>query len=66
LDKLAEQLDPDTFFRANRQSILGINAIQRIEPYFIGKAIVHVRPAFKDKIIISKDKITAFKVWLNY
>lgn len=66
LDKLCEQLDPDLFFRTNRQTIVCVDAIQRIEPYFLGKAIVHVLPPFKDKIIISKDKIASFKMWLNY
>ena len=66
LDKLCEQLDPDVFFRTNRQTLVCVDAIQRIEPYFFGKAVVHVIPPFKDKIIISKDKIATFKVWLNY
>ncbi|MDD3039810.1 LytTR family DNA-binding domain-containing protein [Bacteroides sp.] len=66
LDKLCEQLDPDVFFRTNRQTLVCVDAIQRIEPYFLGKAVVHVIPPFKDKIIVSKDKISAFKVWLNY
>lgn len=66
LDKLCEQLDPDVFFRTNRQTLVCVDAIQRIEPYFLGKAVVHVIPPFKDKIIISKDKIATFKVWLNY
>lgn len=66
LDKLCEQLDPDMFFRTNRQTLVSVDAIQRIEPYFLGKAVVHVLPPFKDKIIVSKDKIAAFKVWLNY
>lgn len=66
LDRLGEQLDPDVFFRTNRQTLVCVDAIQRIEPYFLGKAVVHVIPPFKDKIIVSKDKISAFKVWLNY
>lgn len=66
LDRLGEQLDPDLFFRTNRQTILCIEAIQRIEPYFQGKAIVHVVPPFKDRILISKEKIARFKLWLNY
>lgn len=66
LDRLCEQLDSDCFFRANRQMILNIDSIQRIEPYFLGKAVVHVLPPFKDKIIISKEKISSFKLWLNY
>lgn len=66
LDKLGEQLDPDVFFRANRQIILNIESIQRIEPYFLGKAVVQVLPPFKDKIVVSKEKIASFKLWLNY
>lgn len=66
LDRLSEQLDPDHFFRTNRQTLVCIDAIQRIESYFLGKAIVHVQPPFKDKIMISKDKMASFRMWLNY
>ena len=30
------------------------------------KAILHVKPPFKDKIIVSRDKIAPLKLWLNY
>ncbi|MGL5683081.1 MAG: LytR/AlgR family response regulator transcription factor [Marinifilaceae bacterium] len=66
LEKLTEQLNPDLFFRANRQVLLSINSIKRIEPYFNGKIIVIVQPPFEDKITISKEKISAFKMWLNF
>lgn len=66
LDRLSEQLDPDLFFRTNRQTLVCIDAIQRIESYFLGKSVVHVQPPFKDKIIVSKDKMASFRVWLNY
>lgn len=66
LDKLTEQLDPDRFFRANRQIIVSVDAIERVESYFLGKAVLHVRPPFKDKIIVSRDKIGPMKLWLNY
>lgn len=66
LDKLSEQLNPDTFFRANRQTILSISSIKHIEPYFNGKVAVHVIPPCKTKITISKEKLSAFKMWLNF
>ena len=66
LDKLMEQLDPDVFFRSNRQTVVSINAIVKGESYFLGKAILHVKPPFKDKIIVSRDKIAPLKLWLNY
>lgn len=66
LDKLTEQLDPDKFFRTNRQTVVNIDAIEKVESYFLGKAILHVRPPFRDKIIVSRDKIGPLKIWLNY
>lgn len=66
LNKLMEQLDPDRFFRANRQIILCIDAIDHAEPYFNGKLSVTVRPPFKGKITISEEKLSAFKQWLNF
>ena len=66
LDRLMEQLNPDIFFRSSRQTVISINAIERIESYFLGKAILHVKPPFKDKIIVSRDKIPQLKLWLNY
>lgn len=66
LDRLAEQLDPDKYFRTNRQTIVNIDAITKIEPYFQNKVVVHTRPEFKDKILVSKEKLTSFKLWLNY
>lgn len=66
LEKLSDQLDPDQFFRANRQAIIGIDAIKSVEPYFNSKVIVQVTPPFKDKIVISKEKVAMLKMWLNY
>ncbi|MEG1648493.1 MAG: LytTR family DNA-binding domain-containing protein [Rikenellaceae bacterium] len=66
LDRLTDQLDPDQFFRANRQILLCITAVKRIEPYFNGKVVVHIKPSNKDRITISKEKISSFKLWLNF
>ena len=66
LSRLEEQLDPDRFFRANRQVLLSVGAIDRIEPYFNGKVSVTVRPPHKEKITVSEEKVSVFKAWLNY
>lgn len=66
LDRLTEQLNPDSFFRANRQTIISVKSIKKIEPYFNGKIIVLVSPASKEKIVVSREKMTQFKIWLNY
>lgn len=66
LSRLEEQLDPDRFFRANRQMLLSVGAIERVEPYFNGKVAVTVRPPHKEKITVSEERVSLFKSWLNY
>ena len=66
LSRLEEQLDPDRFFRANRQVLLSVGAIERIEPYLNGKVSVTVRPPHKEKITVSEERVPLFKTWLNY
>lgn len=65
LDQLESELDPHSFFRANRQFILSANAVRKVEPYFNQKLRVFVEPEPKRELIISKLKATAFKSWLN-
>lgn len=66
LSRLEEQLDPDRFFRANRQVLLSVGAIDRLEPYFNGKVSVTVHPPHKEKITVSEERVPLFKAWLNY
>lgn len=66
LNKLMEQLDPERYFRANRQIIISIDAIEHAEPYFNGKIVVRVLPPYKSQITISEEKLSSFKLWLNY
>lgn len=66
LTRLEEQLDPRRFFRANRQVIVCIDAIVHAAPYFNGRIILHVKPIHKDKITVSEEKVSSFKMWLNF
>jgi DNA-binding LytR/AlgR family response regulator len=65
LEKLEDELDPQHFFRANRQFILHIEAIQRIETWFNGKLVVKTKPEAEEKIVISREKARSFKEWIN-
>lgn len=65
LDKLEEELDPQMFFRTNRQTILNIDAIERFESYFSGKLVVKLVNKLNDKIMISRAKAGPFKEWMN-
>ncbi len=65
LDKLEEELDPEMFFRTNRQSIVNIEAIDHFEAYFSGKLVVKLVNKLNDKIMISRGKAVQFKDWVN-
>lgn len=64
LEDLEEDLNPDNFYRINRQCILRRDALVRIKQYFNGKLIVDVTPASSEQIIVSKAKASDFKSWV--
>ncbi|PST84154.1 DNA-binding response regulator [Pedobacter yulinensis] len=64
LDHLESVLDPDKFYRANRQVILSRSGIAEIEHYFERKLLVFVK-AVKEPIVVSKAKSSQFLNWLE-
>lgn len=63
LDSLFAELDPQSFFRVNRQIILSISAIEKI--IRIGNKLkVITSPKFDRPIYVGKNKALAFKKWL--
>lgn len=65
LDQLEEQLEADTFFRANRQLIVHIDAVKEVKPYFKGRLYLLLQPDAETEMIISSSKASAFKEWLD-
>ena len=65
LENLKEQLNPDKFFKVNRQIIINIEAIKRVHSYFNGKLKLETQPSHSEDIVIGKDKAARFKRWLD-
>lgn len=65
LDEVYTQLNPSLFFRANRQFIISINAIDKILKYGNSQLKIVLITKTSDDIIISKNKASEFKQWLN-
>lgn len=63
LDELMDQLDPEMFFRANRQFIVARSAIKDISIWFGNKLSVNLSIDVPEKIIVSKAKVSEFKGW---
>jgi DNA-binding LytR/AlgR family response regulator len=66
LDSLENELNPNDFFRANRQYLVSSRAIQKIHNYGNQKLKLIIKPLSEEGIIISKLKATSFKNWLGY
>lgn len=66
LEELEQQLDPKLFFRANRQFIVYINAIQQIHNYFNGKLKIDIKNDPDVEIIVSREKANLLKNWLDF
>lgn len=65
LDDIQKELDPERFYRANRQIIVQKKAIAKIDLYFNQKLIVQITPAPDQRVVISKEKAADFKNWLE-
>lgn len=65
LDQLEDQLDTHRFFRANRQLIVSINAVEKAESYFKGRLLLQTHPKTPGDQVISSSKASAFKEWLE-
>ncbi len=66
LDNLQKMLDPSRFFRVNRYCIVNINQISDMVNYSSSrlKIILKSKKAMQD-IIVSKDKVSEFKKWID-
>lgn len=65
LDEIEQLLNPHDFFRINRRFIASVRSISNVETYFSGKLKLHLKPSAEEEVIVSRDKATIFKNWLN-
>ncbi len=65
LDVLMQELDPQIFYRANRQYIVAHKAIKDVAFWFGNKLQLHLTVKTPDGIIISKAKVSEFKEWYS-
>jgi len=65
LDELETSLNPDEFFRANRQFIVNKNAIKTIENYFSRRMLLKLSIYVSEPIIVSKTKSPQILRWVE-
>jgi DNA-binding LytR/AlgR family response regulator len=64
LDRLEPQLDPEKFFRLNRQLLVNIQSIKELLAYSKSRVKVMLDPPYDDDAIVSSERSAQFKRWL--
>jgi len=66
LEQLERMLDPRKFFRINRECIMNINAIASMYNYSSSRLKLTLKDeGKKDEFIVSRDRVTEFKKWID-
>lgn len=66
LDELIKtHLNPDKFFRINRQFIVHIDAITLMKPYNNQRLILQLKAGQVNELIVSREKVASFKEWFK-
>jgi two-component system, LytTR family, response regulator LytT len=65
LEQIQNLLSEKQFYRVNRQYLVSFNAIKEVEHYFARKLLVNIVVPVKDKLLVSKEKVSSFLHWLD-
>jgi uncharacterized protein YneF (UPF0154 family) len=65
LEEVYQTLPKEQFFRVSRQIILSLKAIQNVEKYGVTQLRAVTHPPSEIPLIISKSKVSEFKLWMG-
>lgn len=65
LEQLEQMVDPDKFFRINRKYLVTLEAVKDIVTYSNSRLRLILRHSDEMDAIVSRDKVQAFKKWLD-
>ncbi|MDH4091371.1 MAG: LytTR family DNA-binding domain-containing protein [Cyclobacteriaceae bacterium] len=65
LDQLEGLLDPSVFFRINRKYIVSVASIQDMVSYANSRLKLVIRNTSDNDIIVARERVQAFKAWLD-
>ena len=65
LDELSDCLNPNLFFRVNRQYLISRKAVLDIDLWFNGRLSINLKVPVAEKILVSKVRVSEFKEWFT-
>jgi len=65
LDQLQLMVDPEQFFRISRNYLVNISCVSEAVSYSTNRLKLKLKVGFKDGLIVSRDRVSDFKRWMN-
>lgn len=65
IEELEQMLDMVQWFRVNRSFLIAIYAIDMVYPYSGNRLKLHVIPAFRKDVIVSRERVAEFRKWMG-
>ena len=65
LDEVEKTIESEQFFRISRKHIVGIDMIKEIIAYSNSRLKLNLYIDFEDELIVSREKVNDFKLWLS-
>jgi len=65
MEELNEMLDPDKYFRISRSFFISVDSVSQIHDYFGNRLMLQLKPESDKEVIVSREKVSDFKMWLG-
>ena len=65
LSELEDVLDEYDFFRANRQFLIHINAVEKFKSILKGKILIELNPPSESEVVVSQENAQKFRKWME-
>ena len=65
IDLLENILNPIQFFRVNRKFMVSVESVVEIHSYFNSRLLLKLLPKEEEQVIVSRERTTNFKKWLD-
>ena len=65
IDQLENILNPIHFFRINRKFMVSVKSVVEIHSYFNSRLLLKILPKEETQVIVSRERTTNFKRWLD-
>lgn len=66
LDQITEMLDPEKFYRINRSCLVNIKAVGQLSAYSSSRLQIAIKNETKSELfVVSRDRVSAFKKWMD-